>query len=230
MLVETGEADAIISGYSRSFRTIFKPMIQVIGKAKGVEKVFATTLLITKKGPLFFTDSSIVVNPDVNDIVRMTVMMNDVVKMFRIKPNIALLSFSNFGSSKEPEAQKMKKAALILKNKYPDLSVDGEIQADFALNKKRLRETFPFSDLVNRKVNTLVFPNLDSANISYRLVKELTGAQMVGPIMMGMNKPVHILQLGSTTDEIVNMTIVAVIDAQMREKKLKEEKRNNGKN
>jgi len=229
MLVETGEADAIISGYSRSFRTIFKPMIQVIGKMKGVEKVFATTLLITKKGPLFFTDSSIVVNPDINDIVRMTVMMNDVVRMFRIKPNIALLSFSNFGSSKEPEAQKMKKAALILKNKYPDLSVDGEMQADFALNKKLLKETFPFSELINKKVNTLIFPNLDAANISYRLVKEITGAQMVGPIMMGMNKPVHILQLGSTTDEIVNMTVVAVIDAQMREKRLKEEKRNNNK-
>ncbi len=229
MLVETGIADAIISGYSRSFRTIFKPMIQVIGKAKGVEKVFASTLLITKKGPLFFTDSSIVVNPDVNDIVRMTVMMNDVVKMFRIKPNIALLSFSNFGSSKDPEAQKMKKAALILKNKYPDLTVDGELQADFALNKKLLKETFPFSELVNKKVNTLIFPNLDSANISYRLIKEITGAQMVGPIMMGMNKPVHILQLGSTADEIVNMTIVAVIDAQMRAKKTKETKRKNGK-
>ena len=221
MMVETGEADAIISGYSRSFRTIFKPMIQVIGKEKGVEKVFATTLLITKKGPLFFTDSSIVVNPDINDIVRMTVMMNDVVKMFRIKPNIALLSFSNFGSSKDPEAQKMKKAALILKNKYPDLTVDGELQADFALNKKLLKETFPFSELVNKKVNTLIFPNLDAANISYRLVKELTGSQMVGPIMMGMNKPVHILQLGSTADEIVHMTIVAVIDAQMRAKKAK---------
>jgi malate dehydrogenase (oxaloacetate-decarboxylating)(NADP+) len=151
----------------------------------------------------------------------MTVMMNDVVRMFRIKPNIALLSFSNFGSSKDPEAQKMKKAALILKNKYPDMNVDGELQADFALNKKLLRETFPFSELTNKKVNTLIFPNLDAANISYRLVKELTGAQMVGPIMMGMNKPVHIIQLGSTADEIVNMTIVAVIDAQLREKKLK---------
>jgi malate dehydrogenase (oxaloacetate-decarboxylating)(NADP+) len=230
MMVEVGEADAIISGYSRSFRTIFKPMIQVIGKAKGVEKVFATTLLITKKGPLFFTDSSIVTDPDVNDIVRMTVMMNDVVRMFRIKPNIALLSFSNFGSSKDPEAQKMKKAALILKNKYPELNIDGELQADFALNKKLLKETFPFSDLVNKKVNTLIFPNLDAANISYRLIKELTGAQMVGPIMMGMNKPVHIIQLGSTADEIVNMTVVAVIDAQLREKKLKEEKKMNEKN
>ncbi len=225
MMVETGEADAVISGYSRSFRTIFKPMIEVIGKAPMVEKVFATTLLITKKGPLFFTDSSIVVNPDVNDIVRMTAMMGNVVKMFRIKPNIALLSFSNFGSSKHPEAQKMKKAALILRNKYPELNVDGEMQADFALNKTLLKEKFPFSKLVNKKVNTLIFPNLDAANISYRMVKELTKAPMVGPIMMGMNKPVHILQIGSTADEIVNMTVVAVIDAQMREKQVKEEKR-----
>ena len=225
MMVETGEADAVISGYSRSFRTIFKPMIEVIGKAPMVEKVFATTLLITKKGPLFFTDSSIVVDPDVNDIVRMTAMMNNVVKMFRIKPNIALLSFSNFGSSKHPEAQKMKKAALILRNKYPELNVDGEMQADFALNKDLLKEKFPFSKLVNKKINTLIFPNLDAANISYRLVKELTKAPMVGPIMMGMNKPVHILQIGSNSDEIVNMTVVAVIDAQMREKQLKEEKR-----
>lgn len=221
MMVETGEADAVVSGYSRSFRTIFKPMMEVIGKAKGVEKVFASTLLITKRGPLFFTDSSIVVNPDVNDIVNMTVMMNEVVKMFRIKANIALLSFSNYGSSKEPEAQKMQKAVKILKTKYPEISVDGEMQADYALNKKILKQTFPFSDLVNRKVNTLIFPNLDAANISYRLIKEITGAQMVGPIMMGMNKPVHILQLGSTADEIVNMTIVAVIDAQRQAKKNK---------
>ncbi len=225
MMVETGEADAVISGYSRSFRTIFKPMIEVIGKAPMVEKVFATTLLITKKGPLFFTDSSIVVNPDVNDIVRMTAMMSNVVKMFRIKPNIALLSFSNFGSSKHPEAQKMKKAALILRNKYPELNVDGEMQADFALNKTLLKEKFPFSKLVNKKINTLIFPNLDAANISYRMIKELTKAPMVGPIMMGMNKPVHILQIGSTADEIVNMTVVAVIDAQMREKQEREEKR-----
>ena len=222
MMVETGEADSIISGYSRSFSTVFKPMIQVIGKEKGIEKVHASTLLITKKGPLFFTDSSIVDNPDANDIVRMTVMMNDVVKMFRIKPNIALLSFSNFGSSKSPEALKMRKAALILKNKYPEINIDGEMQADYALNNQNLKEKFPFSDLVGKKVNTLIFPNLDAANISYKLVKELTGAQMVGPIMMGMNKSVHILQLGSTADEIVNMTVVAVIDAQMREKKAKE--------
>ena len=228
MMVELGEADAIISGYSRSFRTVFKPMIQVIGKAKNVEKVFASTLLLTKKGPLFFTDSSIVTNPDVNDIVRMTNMMADVVRMFRIRPNIALLSFSNFGSSKDPEAQKMKKASLILRNKYPELNIDGEIQPDIALNKKALKDAFPFSELVNKKVNTLIFPNLDAANISYRLVKELTGAQMVGPIMMGMNKPVHILQLGSTADEIVNMTVVAVVDAQMRIKKAKEEKKKNG--
>jgi len=221
MMVETGDADAVVSGYSRSFRTIFKPMMEVIGKAKGVDKVFASTLLITKKGPLFFTDSSIVVNPDVNDIVNMTVMMNEVVKMFRIKANIALLSFSNYGSSKEPEAKKMQKAVKILKTKYPEISVDGEMQADFAINKKILKQTFPFSDLVNRKVNTLIFPNLDAANISYRLIKEITGAQMVGPIMMGMNKPVHILQLGSTADEIVNMTIVAVIDAQRHAKKNK---------
>ena len=230
MMVETGEADAIVTGYSRSFKTVFKPMIQVIGKRPGVDKVFATTLLITKKGPLFFTDSSIVVNPDTNDIVNMTSMMTEVVKMFRIRPNIALLSFSNFGSSKDPEAQKMKKAVKILKEKYPDLNIDGEMQADYALNKKLLKEDFPFSDLVNKKVNTLIFPNLDSANIGYRLVKELTGAQMVGPIMMGMNKPVHNLQVGSTADEIVNMTIVAVIDAQMYEKRMKQlEKKQNGK-
>ncbi len=225
MMVETGQADAIISGYSRSFKTIFKPMIQVIGKRPNVDKVFATTLLITKKGPLFFTDSSIVINPDVNDIVNMASMMKDVLKIFRLKPNIALLSYSNFGSSKHPDAQKMKKATEILKEKYPNLTIDGEMQADFALNKKLLKETFPFSTLVNKKINTLIFPNLDASNISYRMVKELTGAQMVGPILMGMNKPVHIIQLGSTADEIVNMTVVAVIDAQMQEKRNKAKKK-----
>ena len=219
MLVETGGADAIISGYSRSFKTVFKPMIQIIGKKSNVKKVFSTTLLFTKKGPLFFTDSSIVSNPDMDDIIEMTTMVADTVRMFRLNPNIALLSFSNFGSSMDPEALKMRKATRVLKKTYPELNIDGEIQGNYAINKRLLKESFPFSDLVNKKVNTLIFPNMNAANVSYRLIKELTNSQMIGPIMMGMNKPVHILQLNSTTEEIVNMTTVAVIDAQERELK-----------
>lgn len=219
MLVETGVADAIISGYSRSFKTIFRPMMQIIGKKDNISKVYSTTLLFTKKGPLFFSDSSIVDSPNVDDIVEMTGMTIETVRLFRLKPSIALLSFSNFGSSNSPEASKMRKASKILKEKYPEYNIDGEIQANYAINKRLLKENFPFSDLVNKKVNTLIFPNLNAANITYRLVKELTNSQMIGPVMMGMNKPVHILQLNSNTDEIVNMTIVAVIDAQERLKK-----------
>ncbi|NPA43887.1 MAG: NADP-dependent malic enzyme [Chlorobi bacterium] len=218
MMVKTGEADALVTGYSRSFPSSFKPLIQVGGTAPGVKKISSTVLLVTSKGPIFISDAAVMENPTAEELVEITRMTAQTVKMFNLQPVIAMVSFSNFGSSHSPDARKMSRAVQLIKEKYPDLTVDGEIQADFALNREKLKKAFPFSTLAGRKVNTLIMPNLSSANISYKLITELTGAQLVGPILMGMALPLHVVQLGASVDEIVHMTALAVIDAQERQK------------
>ncbi|NPA46745.1 MAG: NADP-dependent malic enzyme [Chlorobi bacterium] len=218
MMVEEGEADALVTGYSRSFASSFRPLIKVIGPEKGVHKVASTVLLITKKGPLFFSDAAIIEEPTVEELVDITAMTATTVKMFNLEPVMAFLSFSNFGTSHHPDALKMRKAVAMVKERHPHLIVDGEMQADFALNREKLKKEFPFSDIIDRKVNTLIFPNLSAANIAYKLLKEVHGAQLVGPILMGMRKAVHVVQLGATVDEMVHITAVAVIDAQYKEK------------
>ncbi len=219
MMVEKGEADGMITGYSRSFSTSIRPLIKIIGAEKGVKKLSATVLLMTKKGPLFFSDAAIIEDPSPEEIADLTKMTAETVRLFNIEPVIALLSFSNFGSSKHPQARKMQEALHLIRERYPSLIVDGELQADFALNRAKLKKEFPFSDLSGRKVNTLIFPNLSAANIAYKLIKEIHGAQLVGPIMMGMRKAAHVVQLGAAVDEMVNMTALAVIDAQNKEHK-----------
>ena len=218
MMINEGEADALVTGYSRSFASSFRPLIRVIGPQKGVKKVASTVLLITKKGPLFFSDAAVIEDPSVEQLVDITSLTAQTVKLFNLEPVIAFLSFSNFGTSEHPQAVKMKQAVRLVKERMPHLFVDGEVQADFALNREKLRREFPFSDLVNRKVNTLIFPNLSAANIAYKLIHEIQGAQLVGPILMGMRKAVHVVQLGASVDEMVHMTAVAVIDAQTKEK------------
>ncbi len=220
MMVKEGEADAMITGYSRSFPSSFRPLIHVAGTAVNVNKVSSTVLLMTKKGPIFISDAAVIENPTAEEIAEITRMTAETVKMFNIQPVIALVSFSNFGSSRSPDAKKMSEAVRIIRDKYPDLIVDGEMQADFALNREKIKKEFPFSTLVGRKVNTLIMPNLASANISYKLITEMTGAHLVGPILMGMGLPVHVVQLGASVDEIVHMTALAVIDAQRRFKKI----------
>ncbi len=219
MMVNEGDADALISGYSRSYPTVVKPMMELIGMAKGASRIAATNLLMTDKGPLFLSDTAINVNPDSEDITNITRMTAKVVKMFGLEPVIAMISYSNFGSSTNISASKIRESVAHLHENFPELIVDGELQTDFALNKEMRQETFPFSKLSDKKVNTLIFPNLDSANITYKLLKELNKADSIGPIMMGMRKPVHILQLDASVDEIVNMTAVAVVDAQEKEKR-----------
>lgn len=214
MMVNEGDADALISGYSRSYPTVVKPMLEVIGMAKGVNRVAATNVMMTKRGPLFLSDTSINIDPNSKELIKIAQMTAQVVKMFGLKPVMAMTSYSNFGSSASPMASKVREAVEYLHRHVPELIVDGELQIDFALNNEMLKERFPFSKLVGQKVNTLIFPNLDSANITYKLIKELNEADSIGPIMMGMRKPVHILQLGASVDEIVNMTAIAVIDAQ----------------
>ena len=216
MMLSSGDVDALISGYSRSYPATFKPIIETIGKSKGINKVATTNLMITNKGPLFFSDTSINIDPSSKDLAVIAKMTAETVKMFGIKPIIAMVSYSNFGSSSHPMASKVNQAVKYLHRYYPDLNVDGEIQSDFALNKEMLSNKFEFSKLSGKNVNTLIFPNLDSANTNYKLVKELDKALSIGPIMMGMSKAAHIIQLGASVDEIVNMYALAVVDAQKK--------------
>ena len=218
MMVNEGDADALISGYSSNYGSVVKPMLNLIGLAPGSTRIATTNVMITQRGPMFLSDTAININPSANDLIKIAQMTSGVVKMFGLEPVMAMISYSNFGSSKDKTATKVKEAVAYLHRRHPQLLVDGELQTDFALNSEMLKANFPFSRLANKKVNTLIFPNLESANITYKLLKELNKAESIGPIMMGLRRPVHILQLGASVDEIVNMTAVAVVDAQQKEK------------
>ncbi|WP_274474709.1 NADP-dependent malic enzyme [Mangrovimonas aestuarii] len=219
MMVNQGDADAVLTGYSRNYPSVVKPMLELIGMAKGTTRVATTNLMMTERGPLFLSDTSINIDPSAKDLAKITHMTSQVVKMFGLEPVVAMTSYSNFGSSNNERASKVREAVAYLHRYFPDMIVDGELQTDFALNSEMLQDIFPFSKLAGRKVNTLIFPNLDAANITYKLLKELNKSESIGPIMMGMRKPVHILQLDASVDEIVNMTAIAVIDAQQKEKR-----------
>lgn len=223
MMVNTGDADALLSGYSRAYPTVVKPMLELIGMAKGVSRVAATNLMNTSRGPLFISDTSINIDPPAKDLAKIAQMTARTVQLFGLEPVIAMISYANFGSSKDPHASKVKEAVSYLHRWQPELKVDGELQTDFALNREMLQSKFPFSKLAGKKVNTLIFPNLDSANSNYKMLKELNHADSIGPIMMGMKRPVHILQLGASVEEMVNMAAVAVVDAQEKERKKKKD-------
>lgn len=218
MMVNENEADALITGYSRPYPTVVKPMLQLIEKDKGISKIAACNLMLTKQGPIFLADTTINVNPSAKDLIKITLMTSNLVKMFGMKPNVAMLSYSNFGSIKTETSLKIKEAVSYIHRHYPDSVVDGEIQADFALNPEMLAKEFPFSKLNGKKVNTLIFPNLESANITYKLLKQVESAESIGPVILGLSKAVHILQLGSSVDEMVNMAALAAVDAQQKEK------------
>lgn len=219
MMVENGDADAMLSGYSRAYPSVLKPILELIGKEAGVTNVAATNLMNSKRGPIFISDTSININPDASVLAKIAQMTAKTVKMFGIDPVIAMASYSNFGSSKNPNASKVKEAVDYLHQNFPEIAVDGELQIDFALNKAMRMDKFPFSKLNGKKVNTLIYPNLDSANSTYKLMKELNSAGSIGPILMGLNKPAHVFQLGASVDEMVNMSAVAVVDAQQKNKR-----------
>ena len=219
MMVNEGEADALVSGHSRSYPSVVKPMLQLIDKAPGVSIVATTNMMMTGRGPMFLSDTAINVNPSAEELAKIAIMTSNAAKMFGVEPVIAMVSYSNFGSSTNESASKVREAVAYLHANYPDMIIDGELQADFALNPEMLEKKFPFSKLAGKKVNTLIFPNLESANITYKLMKELHKVDSIGPIMLGMNKPVHIFQLGASVEEMVNMAAIAVIDAQEKEKK-----------
>jgi malate dehydrogenase (oxaloacetate-decarboxylating)(NADP+) len=216
MMVETGAADAMISGLTRKYPDPIRPALQIIGIQEGLKRAAGMYILNTKQGPCFFADTTMNVNPTAQDLVDITVLTANSVKQFNIIPRVALLSYSNFGSSSGEVPDKVRDAAAILHKQYPGLIVDGDMQANFALNNDLLKEQFPFSELVDKKVNTLIFPNLASGNIAYKLMQEMGGMEAIGPILIGLKKPVHVLQLGSSVREIVNMVTIAVIDAQAK--------------
>ncbi|CAL2058429.1 NADP-dependent malic enzyme [Tenacibaculum sp. 190524A05c] len=219
MMVNEGEADGLITGYSRPYPSVVKPILELIEKDRGVLKVAATNLLLTKQGPMFLSDTTININPNAKELAKITHYTSILARMFGMKPNVAMLSFSNFGSTKSETSVKIREAVEYMHEHYPDLVVDGEIQADFALNEELLSKEFSFSKLKGKKVNVLIFPNLESANITYKLMKQVNGAESIGPILLGLSKPVHVLQLDASVDEMVNMAAVAVVDAQEREKR-----------
>ena len=214
MMVNAGDADCMVTGYSRSYPNVVKPVMELIDKQQGVSRIATTNIMNTKRGPLFLSDTAINPNPSAEELAKIALMTAKTVRLFGIEPVIAMISFSNFGSSSSDSPIKVRQAVKILHENYPDLIVDGEIQTDFALNAEMLKSKFPFSKLANKKVNTLIFPNLDAANITYKMLKELDKVVSIGPIMMGLEKPVHIFQLGASVEEMVNMAAVAVVDAQ----------------
>jgi|UniRef100_UPI00404714B1 malate dehydrogenase (oxaloacetate-decarboxylating)(NADP+) len=217
MMVNSGEADSLITGYSRSYPSVVKPMLELIEKANGVTRVAAANLMLTKQGPMFLADTTININPTAKDLAKISQLTYSLARMFGVKPNIAMLSFSNFGSSESESALKIREAVAYIHRHFPQVVIDGELQADFALNKEMLAKEFPFSKLNGKNVNVLIFPNLDAANITYKLMKQVDEVESIGPILMGLKKPVHIIQLGASVDEMVNMAAVAVVDAQQKE-------------
>ena len=216
-MVEFGEADAMISGLTKNYGATIKPALQVIGVEPGVKRVAGMYMMMTKKGPVFFGDTTVNVDPTAEELVDITLLIDKSVKQFNIKPRIALLSYSNFGSNDGITPNKVRETVRLLHQNHPEIVVDGEMQGNFAINNELLQDNFPFSTLADAPANTLVFPNLESGNIAYKLLQELGGAEAVGPILLGLNKPVHIVQLGSSVREIVNMVTIAVVDVQAKE-------------
>lgn len=214
MMVELGMADAMISGLTRKYGAPIKPALEIIGVQEGVSKVAGLYIMLTKRGPYFFADTTMNTNPTAQELADIAVLTAHTVKQFNITPRIAMLSYSNFGSGSGEVPEKTIEAVKILHNNFPGLIVDGDIQANFALNNNLLKEQYPFSTLVDKNVNTFIFPNLAAGNIAYKMMQELGGAEAIGPVLMGLKKPVHVLQLGSSVREIVNMIVISVLDAQ----------------
>lgn len=216
MMVETGDADAMLSGLTKNYAEAIRPALQIVGTEEGVKKIAGMYLLLTKRGPLFLADTTVNFNPTAEELADITMMVAKEVRNFNLTPRIAMLSYSNFGSSDSPEARLVANATKLLKQRNPSLIVDGEMQGSLAFNKEILKDNYPFSELVDEEVNVLIFPNLTSGNVTYNLLKEIGGADAIGPILLGLKKPVHVLQLGSSVRNIINMAIVAVVDAQLK--------------
>ncbi|MDX9705728.1 MAG: phosphate acyltransferase, partial [Weeksellaceae bacterium] len=212
-----GKADAFLTGSTKSYATSLKPILEAIGSAEGISKIAGLMIMMTKKGPLFFADTAINLDPTAKELAKIARMTDYLVRGIGIRPRIAMLSYENF-SGRTETSKKVKEAVEILHKLYPKMVVDGEIQPDFALNEELITANFPFSKLNGKSANVLIFPNLASGNLSYKILRGIEKSKVIGPILMGMNRPVHILQMRSTIDEIVNLATIAVLDAQRRKK------------
>ena len=204
----------LISGLSNDYPKTILPALQIVGIEDGVNRVAGMYIVNTPKGNFFFADTSVNLNPNVEELVEIIGLTNRAVKFFDYDPKIAVLSYSNFGSAKGEVPAKVAEAVRIAKEKWPDMKIDGELQANVALNKNLRDELYPFNDLKGENVNTLVFPDLQSGNIAYKTMMEIGGAEVIGPVLMGMRKSVQVLQLGSTVREIYNMVAISVVDAE----------------
>jgi malate dehydrogenase (oxaloacetate-decarboxylating)(NADP+) len=220
MMVRLGDADALVAGVSQHYPETIRPALQVIGKNEDVSRVAGLHMMIVKDEVYFFADTTVNIEPTAEELADIAILSADVAHQFHIEPRIAMLSFSNFGSAKHPFVDKVRRATEIVKRRRPDLMVDGEMQADTAVSPEFLAEIFPFSTLEGG-ANVLIFPDLQSANVAFKLVQRLGGAEAIGPILMGMKKPVHVLQHGSEVKDIVYMTAIAVVDAQEAEREAK---------
>jgi malate dehydrogenase (oxaloacetate-decarboxylating)(NADP+) len=215
MMVLQGDADALIGGVTLHYPGTIRPALQVIPVAEGLRKVSGVYLLVTQRGDLFFlADATVNIDPSSEDLVEIAISAASVARRFDVEPRVALLSFSNFGSTRHPLTEKVRRAVEILKAKAPDLVVDGEMQADTAVVPEILEHTYPFSTL-KRGANVLVFPSLEAGNIAYKLLARIGGAETIGPVLVGLSKPVHVLQRAAEVNDIVNMAAIAVVDAQM---------------
>jgi malate dehydrogenase (oxaloacetate-decarboxylating)(NADP+) len=221
MMIECGEADALITGLTRKYPDTLKPVLEIIGVEPHVNKIAGMYLMLTKKGPICFADTTVNEFPTASDLVEITLLAAEKIRNLNITPRVAMLSYSNFGSSNLTEAKIVREAVDLLHQLHPELIVDGEVQASVAFNNELLKENYPFSSLINNNPNILIFPNLSAGNIAYHLMMELGNSEAIGPILLGLNKSVHVLQLGSSVRQIVNMVAIAAVDAHVKRKKNK---------
>lgn len=216
MMVNEGECDAFISGLTKNYPKSLKPAMQIIGKEQGITKISGMYIIMTKKGPYFFSDTTVNINPTADELVEIAKVTHAEVLKLGVKPVMAMLSYSNFGSAKGEVPEKVSSAVSYLHKNHPEIVIDGDIQANFAMNNEMMKENFPFSKLIDKHVNTFIFPNLAAGNIAYKFAQSFGNAESMGPVLLGFNKSVHFLQLGSSVREIVNMVAVAVLDAQAK--------------
>lgn len=214
MMVQSGDADAVISGLTKNYPSTIRPALQVMGTNHVSKVVAGMYILLTKRGPIFMADTTININPTWENLVEIALLTYAKVRKLQVDPVMAMLSYSNFGSAGGADGEKIRTAVSYLHEHYPEIIIDGDIQANYALNNKMRNEHFPFSKLGNKQVNAFIFPCLASGNIAYKMMQELGGFEAIGPVLMGLNKSVHVLQLGSSVREIVNMVNIAVVDAQ----------------
>jgi len=218
MMVETGEADAMVSGITSEYGAVMGPALKLIGSRPNYNRISGMYIVVTKKGPYFFADTTVNLDPDWKTLVETALLSAETIRQFNIEPVIAMVSFSNFGSIKSSEhtlgPERARQATQYLHQNYPDLLVDGEMQANFALNQEMRKSKFPFSKIADHDVNTLIFSNLSSGNAAYKIMQEIGGTEVIGPILMGINKPIHVVPLECSVREIVHMTTIAVVDTQ----------------